>query len=382
MVIAKEEYMNNRVVLISPHTRADTQRLPIGLMSISSFLTSKGIDNDIIDIKKLSGDVAFNEIVKKVKQIDPDIIGVTCCATEIFEIKKLCSEIKSLLPSSKIVLGGPHPTYRPEDFVRADVNFDYIVIGEGEKTLYELVVAIKENKSIDCVRGLFYQGGRTEPRELIENLDELPMIAYDKIDMDYYTKPNVWAIRPVLLSSLWVFSSRGCPFKCKFCVAHAVFGRKIRYRSPEKVVSEIKFLISKYKIDGVFFGDESFTLNRKHISRLCELLRDINVVWGCQTRAGNIDENLLQEMKWSGCIQIDFGIESGSDKILKVLNKGTNTEQYRKAGKICKKAGMRQLANMMINVPTEELKDIDMSVNLLNEIEYNVVLWNVYPPVA
>ena len=378
-----------KVALVSPHTRSQTQRFPLGLMIISSYLTSKNVDNEIIDVKSISltPEETFQQTVSRIISCNPNIVGIGCCATEIFEVKRICVQIREKLPSCIIVLGGPHPTYKPEDFVESDTPFDYIVIGEGEITLFELASAIKDGSDIDKGKGILYKKNgelvRTEPQALIENLDELPLPAYEKIDMDYYTQPNVWSIRPVLLSSVWLFTSRACPYSCKYCVAHVVFGRKVRKRSPENVVAEIEYLVNKYNIDGFFIADEIFTVEKKRTQRICELLKEkkLNVLWGCQTRANLIDDQSVKSMKESGCIQIDFGIESGSDRVLQTMGKQIKVEQYKKAAKICRKYGMRQLANMMINIPGERLEDIDLSVKLAKESKYNVLFWNAYTPI-
>lgn len=377
------------VVLVSPHTRSQTQRFPLGLMLISSYLTSKNVNNEIVDIKSISAsqEEAFQATIEKMRSYKPDLVGIGCCATEIFEIKRICIQVREALPDCIIVLGGPHPTYQPQDFIKSETPFDFIVIGEGEITLYDLATAIREGRDVDQVKGICYKKNGvpfwTEPRGLIENLDEMPMPAYDKIDMEYYTKPNVWSVRPALLSSVWLFTARACPYSCKFCVAHTVFGRKIRERSPEKVLEEIEYLVNEYRLDGIYFADEIFTINKKRTQRICELINEkgINIIWGCQTRANVIDDLTVKSMKKSGCIQIDFGIESGSDKVLKTMGKNIAVKQYEEAAKICRKHGMRQLANMMINIPGETLEDIELSVKLVKNAGYNVVLWNAYSPI-
>ncbi|HLD29815.1 MAG TPA: cobalamin-dependent protein, partial [bacterium] len=123
-------------------------------MSISAYLLSKGIENKIVDPKGLPGDTAFRNIVDNAALENPDVIGITCCATEIFEIKKLCREIKKRVPGTRIVLGGPHPTYRPDDFIRAEVDFDYIIRGEGEISFYKLTEALRKKEDPKSVDGL------------------------------------------------------------------------------------------------------------------------------------------------------------------------------------------------------------------------------------
>lgn len=364
------------VALISPPSRTYSQRLPLALMHLSSCLTERGIDNEIIDIKQEKH--PFLATTEQLTALNPKVVGITCCATEIFEVKDLCDWIGKHLPDSEIVLGGPHPTSKPQHFVDVGVDFDYIVIGEGEKVLCDL---IQKGKSVPGIA--YMENGRivyTEPRELIEDLDALPMPAYDKIDMEYYAKPSIWSVRFVPLSAVGVFGSRGCPYHCKFCVAHAVFGRKIRRYSPERATEIVKHLVETYNLDGVYWNDECFTAHKQWTRDVCAMLKDLNILWGCQTRAQLLNSDLVKTMKESGCFQIDFGFESGSDRLLKVMNKGTTTAHYRKAVKACRKAGIRHLANMMINIPTETLEDIRLSTSLVKELRPNVLFWNVYCP--
>ncbi|MBU0758259.1 MAG: B12-binding domain-containing radical SAM protein [Nanoarchaeota archaeon] len=378
---------NGTIFLIAPPTRSYTQRMPLGLMTISSFLSSKGHDNHILDYKGIDGKAAYKRIQKAINASQPSFIGITSLISEVGIVKKICEYTRKVSPKTTIILGGPHPSICPEHFVDTKVPFDYTVVGEGEITFYELVDAIQNKKDIKKVDGVAYLYNKnklvyTKPRELIKDLDILPFPAYDKIDMKYYTRPNVWAIRPIYLSSFNMFTSRGCPFNCNFCVAHTIFGRKVRFMSPEKVADHIEYVLKKFRIDGLYFADESFTVNKERIYKIFNILkkRKILFVWGCETRVNLLDEKLLRYMKNNGCLQIDFGIESGSDRMLKIMNKGTTVDQIRKIGNICKRIRLRHLANMMINIPGETIDDINLSVRLAKDMRYNVVFWNTYTP--
>lgn len=378
--------MNEKIFLIVPYTRSYTQRLPLGLMTISSYLTSNDEENEILDYKGVSEKEAFNKIKEKILKEKPRLIGLTCLVSEVGVVKDICDFVKENSKESIIIIGGPHPTICPQHFVDMAVKFDYLVVGEGEYTFCELVKTIKSDGRIEGIKGIAYKKGGmlhfNKPRELIQNLDELPMPAYDKVDMEYYCRPNVWAIRPIYLSSFNLFTSRGCPYNCNFCVAHTIFGRRVRYMSPEKVVEHIEDVVKKYKVDALYFADESFTISKQRIYDIFNLLKkkDIKILWGCETRVNLLDEELLRFMKKNGCIQIDFGIESGSEKMLKIMNKQTTLNEIKKIGNICRKIRLRHLANMMVNLPGETLEDIEQSLNLVKEMKYSIVLWNTYTP--
>lgn len=354
------------IALVSPPSRTNTQRMPLGLMFLSSSLSRSGIRNVIIDIK--SDKDAFQNTVAEFKKHFFEAAGITCCATEIFEIKDLCEAIKKYSPKTKIILGGPHPTVRPEHF--EGVPYDCLVRGEGEEVLVEIMQKIKNGESLKKTYRCFCP----------PDLNSLPMPAYDKIDVEYYARPSVWGIRFVYLSALGLLTSRGCPYKCKFCVAHAVSGRKVRRLSPENWIKTVKYLLDTYGIDGMFFFDEVFTVNKKWVREVCRLINENNIdmLWGCQTRTDLIDLDLMKTMKRTGCIQIDVGHESGSQKMLDIMNKRNTVTANLRFAKNCRKVGLRHLANMMINLPGETLKDIGKSIDFVKRIKPHVTLWAPY----
>jgi len=346
--------MEKEILLIVPPTRSYTQRLPLGLMYISSYLESKGEKNDILDFKGISNDLAYNKIKKKIIEIKPEFVGITCVVSEVNIVNDMCEFIKNNSSETIIVIGGPHASICPENFIERGIKFDYLVLGEGEITVYELIQTLKEEGNVNNVEGIaFIKAGKlvkNKPREMIHNLDELPFPAYDKVDMKYYCRPNVWAIRPIYISSFMIFTSRGCPYNCNFCAAHAVWGRKVRFMSPERVVAHIEYVIKNFDIDALYFGDESFTVSKQRIYDIFNLLKrkNIKILFGCQTRVNLLDEELLKFLKNNGCLQIDFGIESGSDRMLDIMNKQTNIEMSAKIAKICRKIKLRHFANMLI----------------------------------
>jgi radical SAM superfamily enzyme YgiQ (UPF0313 family) len=376
-----------KVLLLSPPSRATTPRPPLGLMYVSSSLSRNGIDNDIIDIKgQMNIDKVLAETLRLISGSDTDIIGISCLVTEIEIVEEMCRKIKELKPKTTIVLGGAQPSTHPEHFDVAKEYIDYFVMGEGEITFPELVTALRDGRNTKDIKGLaWFESGlivKSPPRELIKDLDTLPPPAYDKVDMARYTRPTSWGVRPVPISLFWMFSSRGCPFQCNYCVAHEIFGKRVQQRSPGNLVDEIELLVNAYNLDGIYFFDESFTINSKRVIEICREIRKrgIKIVFGCQTRVDLISEDVVAALAEAGCIQIDFGIESGSDRMLKAIRKGVTVEQIKKALRLCKKYGIRIFANMMVNLPGETEEDLKESIDLMREITCNVVIWNVTVP--
>ncbi|HAT71874.1 MAG TPA: hypothetical protein DCS63_03565 [Elusimicrobia bacterium] len=374
------------ILLIVPPSRTYTQWLPFGLMHISSYLTAQGEGNQIIDHKGISEREASEKIRVRLAAEKPAYIGITCMVSEIEMVKNLCLLIRKETPGSIIIIGGPHPSSSPRHFADFNVQFDYLVIGEGERTFHELIRTLRTGKSPDDVAGVaFLRSGElkiTAPRELIEDLDTLPFPAYDQVDMAYYCRPNVWTIRPVYISSFNIFTVRGCCYRCNFCVEHTVFGRTVRKMSPERVADHLEYVLKKYQVDAIYFMDELFTLSGERIRKLFTLLRErgVRILFGCQTRVNLLDEDLARFMKENGCLQIDFGIESGSPRMLEAMNKQTTVQRIMETGEICKRTGIRHLANMLVNLPGENMEDVEASLTLAKRMNYNLILWNVYLP--
>ncbi|NIM03348.1 radical SAM protein [bacterium] len=373
------------VILIAPPSRAKSPRPSLGLMYLASYLEREGITADIIDIKGYGDEEISNKIIERIKKTSPIMVGITCLSTEVEEAITISKEIKNEI-DCYVVVGGIHPTVSPQDFLGNASPIDFVVIGEGEVTLAELLKAVKNKRDLWNVSGIAWFNGdqivRTESRLPINNLDELPFPAFNKVPMNYYTSPNIYAVRGILLSAFFIFTSRGCPFRCKFCSNKSVFGRKVRQRSAKNVVDEIEFLANNYGIDGFYIYDDTFTINKRHVLNICEELRSrrLDLVWGCETRTDLISEDLIKEMRQAGCIQIDFGVESGSQRILDILRKDMTVSQIRNGFNICRKHNMRRFANFMVNTPGETEEDIQQTINLARQLNATLNIFNVTTP--
>lgn len=382
------------VMLVSPSSRAGYRWPPLGLGYIAAYLEKHGHETSITDIKvpwiNRSSRKIKDEILRQVTSENPKFVGFPCVATEVPEVLELSASIKKELPDATIFVGGPHATVRPHDLLFGDSNHngvDFVVIGEAEKTVLELVESSTEPKK--DIPGLAFRGKsgvvvKTSPRPLIEDLDELPFPAYDKLPMDFYAEPQGGLIRGVWISGTTVLTARGCPYGCTYCSSRNIFGRKVRFRSATNLADELVMLKEKWGMDGVYLHDDSFTANRKHVVEICNELtsRKIDLIWGCETRVDIVDRELLAEMKKAGCVQIDFGVESGSQKVLDTIGKGQTVEQARRAFSLCRAAGLRSFANFMINTPGETWEDIEKTRALARELKasrYEVWVTTPYP---
>ncbi len=375
-----------KVVLVSPAGRAKTPRPPLGLMYIASSLEKSGYPTDIIDLKGLENkEITHQKIINEVIQKNPKVIGISCMLSEDTDVKDMCKVFKEKLDNPIIVVGSTQTTFNPQLFLNWGNIIDYVITGEGELSFPKLLDALKDNKDVSKVNGVAYMKDgemhKTEA-EFIKNLDEVPFPAWDKVNMKFYTKPTFYAIRGMPVSSFFVITSRGCNFRCTFCVNKNLYHRTVRARSAENVVEEIETLVKKYKVDAIYFYDDTFTLYKKNTLKICEEIkrRKLKFLWGCESRVDKIDEPLLKTMKDAGCVQIDFGVESGSQKVLDTIKKDCTVDQIRKAYALCRKVGIRTLANLMINHPGETEKDVEKTIELAKEIKSNLYLINVASP--
>jgi len=220
-------------------------------------------------------------------------------------------------------------------------------------------IAYKKNGSIEF----------TKPRSPPQNLDKLPFPAYHLVDMNKYIKRS-FAIRGLWLKCGWVVTSRGCPGRCIFCATTLMHGRKVRFRDPTKVIDEIEYLKNRYDIEGFYVLDDTFTLNKQRVLKFCDELkkRELNLKWACQARANTFDLEIGKAIKNAGCVQVEFGVESGSDKVLSTLKKNITVEQTKRVFEICKMLGLRTMANVMIGNPNEFLEDIEKTKKLVKQL--------------
>jgi len=376
-------------------------------MALAGYLEKHGIHSEIIDItlKEQIRDRDFvinknnyrtyvhNQILCAIKKARPDVIGITCYTPEYYEVIGLARNIKKIIPKTTIIVGGIHPTLFPQEFCSPSNPIDIAVIGEGEITMLELVNALRNKTSLQKIKGIAFCDPKnkimiqTPLRPLHPILDEIYNPAYDKVDMEYYTTASPYAIRGVFLRSAYVSYSRGCPSQCTFCVSKKIrtcngIGNYIRLRDPKNVADEISFLKQKYKIDSFYFIDDLFTLDKSKVKTFCKILIEnrINLLWGCSSKVTTVDFQTLKIMKKAGCIQIDFGVERGSDQALKLVKKGTNLRIIKNVFNNCHKLGIRTLASMIDNIPEETEQDLHDILLLLDKIKATIVCINTFIP--
>jgi len=347
----------------------------LGILYLAAHL-KKNSDTDVKILDTQIERLSYNRLKKKVEKITPDIVGINVTSFTLMDAILTARIVKSIDENIKIVFGGRHPSIYPEETISSHV--DFVVVGEGEITFTELVKSIGNNKAVKNVKGLVFRKGDriifTGSRKPLRNLDDLPFPARELTPYKRYkhvmTKNKIFTT---------MMSSRGCPYNCLFCDRSQ--GNIFRARNPSNVVDEIEECLSM-GIKNIFMHDDTFTLDRKRAIRICDeiLKRKLDAHLIIRTRANLVDKELLRKLRLAGCEKVHYGIESGNEKILKILKKGITREQVEKAVKITKENDMEVLGDFMIGSPGEKEKEILETIDFAIKLGLDYAFFSITTP--
>lgn len=358
---------------------------PLGIANISAYLNMHSIPTQQVDMRLLPN---FSTLKKIILSIKPEVIGFSQLTTEADLIDDLVIKVKKILPKAKLIIGGPHPSVLPRESA-AIPGIDAAVYGEGENTALELVQAFDKKLPLKNIKGIAFKNNKNKiiinpPQPFIKNLDTLPFPDRQLIHSGPYIKEAYDLFFPMSYPYANIFVSRGCPAMCTMCqpTIDKLFGRPFRFRSAPNVIAEIKQLINRYHVKSIIFWDDTLTANRKWMEEFCDIITRENLKfdWWCYSRVNYINPEVLKLVKKCGCKMICFGIESGSDRILKVINKGTDAKQNELAINLCHQNGILANANLMIGMPTETLDDVKMTDQLIARTQPDIVWASVLSP--
>jgi radical SAM superfamily enzyme YgiQ (UPF0313 family) len=370
-----------KVLLINISLRPNSNKVifPIGLGYIATAIHNAGFDFDILDLDANRKTNA--EIEKYIKNHEFDVAAMGCIVTGYKHVKKLCEIIKKY-KNAPIIVGNSVATSIPKilmEKTKADIG----VIGEGDITIVELLRAIENKTSLENVGGIFFRKNSeifyTEEREIIQNLEELPMINYDLFDMDIYLekcKYNMSEPYPIEFEKIRSFpinTARGCPYNCSFCY-HVFKGKRYRTRPLEHLGKEIRILKEKYGINHLQFFDELSLFTKEQTEKLVDFFinNNLNIYWEADCRAGLFgkdDLELCRKLRKAGCIVLGFSLESADEEILKAMNKHINLEEFKEQVKVLKKAGIVPRTSLVIGYPQETPETIKKTFQICKEAE-------------
>ena len=351
------------VLLINPNASAHwDRRIPFGLAYLASAIRGE-YRTRIVDMP--AENVSEKELLNIIKKEDYNVIGITGMTHQIMNAYSLTKFIKENT-SSTVILGGCHVYFCPEEALNS--GSDFVIIGEGEETLAELLEAIsKGQKDYSGIKGLaFKKGGEvivTGKRGLMD-INKLPPPARDMLPIERYTDAAFFG-RP----ALEFMFGRGCPHNCIFCSSPRLWERKVRMFTLDRIMEEIKETTARYRNRYIFITDDVFTVRRQFVMDFCSRVKDTGLRWWCISRVDMVDKEMLLEMKGSGCAGVSYGVESGNQEILDFENKGITIDRIKETFRLHRQIGMPAKALMIIGHPMETKETIRQSMELAKELD-------------
>lgn len=385
---------NRRIVFVNPpyeriargygFVKQITNRSPsLGLLHLAAEVRQHGYEPSIIESDIL--DLDIDGVADRIIRERPAYVGITLFTVGVWSSVKIARKIKASLPETKIIVGGPHISSMGPDTITRFNEFDIAVNGEGELILLELLRCYSAGGDVSSVRGVIYrdENGETKstPAPVTSTvLDDLPFPAWDLLpDFPKRYKLAVYDYPRGPVAT--IAASRGCPFHCKFCDT-STFGARVRYYSPVKVVEMMKHLNEKYGVRHVLFVDDLFLASRLRATEFCELLiaSGLKMTWSCAARVDTVRPDLLALMKKSGCWQISFGLETGSDEMLRKMDKYARVEKSEQAVKWTSDAGIRVKGLFMLGYPGETRESIELTKAFVRRIPMTIMNMTKFTP--
>lgn len=337
-----------RVAIIAPpYPLEESPAPPLGVTYAASAFEQAGAEVKILDY--IISQYTPAKLERELKEFRPDVVGATSVTMNFLITAEIIKEAKRIDPSLVTIMGGPHVSFDINRTLKAYPEIDFLVIGEGERTIADLVQQFQTGGDWLSVKGLaFRRNGdivKTETRELIEDLNALPLPARHLLPLSRYQALGF----PVTM-----ITGRGCPYSCIFCLGRKMVGSKPRSRKPALVVDEMEHLLS-YGFSRINITDDLFTSRKEKVREVCDEIRrrKLKLTWTAFSRVNTVDKETLQLMREAGCDCVSFGIETGNPEMLKRIKKGITLDQARKAVDLCKEVGILPHASFMVGLPGE-----------------------------
>lgn len=334
----------------------DTLSIPLGMAWLSAYLKREGFSVKCHDL------TVSPEDKESILQGKYDVIGFQLHSLESLEESlRLIKEARQIHPLTKVIVGGIAASFLWNRLLDEEI-IDFIVVGEGEETMVELLNNIDNNdiSKLEKIKGIaFRQGSQkkfTGYREFIKDLDSLPLPDRDAFDWKLYQQ---WS----------VVTSRGCPYKCSFCSSQRFWQGTIRVRSAENIYEELIELAEKYNVKKIFILDDVFSINKSRVKELMHLIINGKHKFelACLTRVNLIDKELLELFKKAGCVEISYGVESANQETLDLINKGITIPQIRTAIQLTKEVGIRVRCSFIFGLPNETKHHVLNTINFILE---------------
>ncbi|MFH1771958.1 MAG: radical SAM protein [Candidatus Omnitrophota bacterium] len=370
-----------KLLLVNPNFKGVVAAPSLGLGFIGTYIREHS-DWEVEIIEPILQ--GFSESDTLDKAGDSDIVGLVCYTESRFECFGFADKVKQINPACKIIVGGPHVATLDEKILQHYRFIDVVVRMEGEETVLDIV----NGKPFKKILGITWRNSE----EIIRNLNRPLIEDINNLNYDYslvYSQIERWKdfeipCELLKLNALPIIVSRGCPFRCAFCASYRQWDQIYRYCSPEELVKRIKYLVEKYNVGYFRFYDALFAGSNERILKLCDLFEqaDLGIRFRIDIRVGT-SRQILERLKKVGCEVVGFGVESGSDRILKRADKGITREKVEETIKICKELGYWMIGFFMISFPDEEIGDVNKTFELLKFFDQiNIQFFKLHPNTA
>lgn len=352
---------------------------PLGLLYLATSI-KRNTDHDVKILDCQLHGYGDREIETQLEEFRPDIVGITAITFLMVDSLRVARIAKAYGKKANrqvtVMVGGPHVTIFPEETATLN-DIDFALAGEAEFTILQLIANLQDDEALKQVPGIcFRKNGNlfSGPRQdYIQNMDAVPIPNRRLLEYDKYA--NVLTGTSVFTTMM---TSRGCPYQCIFCER---LGQKFRAASAEYVISEIEDCLS-LGIDHIFFHDDTFTIDRERVFRICRYIQEksLRFSFSLRSRVNTIDEEMIRELKSAGCNRISFGVESGVQRILNRIKKGITLTQAEKAFALTRKYKITSLADFMIGHPDETIPDIEETIRFAKKIRPDYIQFSVTTP--
>ena len=345
---------------------------PLGILSLASMIRKYGYPVYVMDAH--AEGYKMEDIIREVKAFKPDVVGVTAMTVMISAAAEIAKSIKQHDPSITTILGGVHVTAEPIETLRRYPDFDYAIVGEGEIVFTEFLEEFRKHRNYDRVQSLVWKGDNinVNPRRaFFKSLDEFPPPAFDLVpNLFNHYRLSVFGTRK--FKSVGLVTSRGCTGKCTFCDL-GVVGRGYRANTAKYLISLMKDVYEKYGVTDFLFYDDLFVGSRPRLQEICEIIikEKLPFTWSCCARVDFIHVDMLRLMKEAGCWMIEYGIESGCQRIIDSMRKNITKEKIRDTINATHEAGIVTKGNFIFGNPGEDHWSIIESINFACSIKLN-----------
>ena len=375
-----------RITLINPPNVefTGTFRPPINIAGLATYVRDFGHTPKIIDFEAIilkNSEIDPNKMANEIMESSPHVVGFSTITPRYPLIIHTARACKKFDPNVVIVLGGVHVTGEPKS-VFHDSAIDYAIVGEGEEPLLDLLNALEAGQDVTAIPNLAYRKSNGEVvvnpnRQFIKEVDSLPFPAWDLLPLEKY-KDEVMFYK----NYMGINTARGCAWDCNFCASNVVWKRRVRMRSAENVVEEIKQLIEKHNINEFFFYDDTYTTNKQRVFEICNLIKQkhLKIRYYVSIRADTLTIDLANALKESGCILALLGVESGDEAILDKTGKGESKDEIRKACAVMKEVGLPFSNTFIIGHPGDTHESIQATIDFAKELDSDQVKFMIATP--